>query len=424
MHRWQKNVKMTDITFGPFSFDASAARLMRGASEVKLRPQARRALRVLLRHPGRSIGYEQMMAEGWEGTHVSPHTVDVTLAEVKKSLGEYGQWIVRRPKEGYALEIPASEELVRKGWHFWNRRTREGFEQAIECFRDAVARCPSDFRAQHGLSVCYLTLATFGMRPPREMYPPFIEAHDRAVALGSLTPELRCDRAYARLIFERRVADAEADLLQTIDERPTLASAYVRAALAYASVGRLDEAREMVERGHQVDPLFPMLSVMGVAVRFWRRNYEEALTMAAASVALHPYLQVGRAFYAQALEFTGRLEEAHAQYQIGWMMSQDLPWMRALEGTCLAKMGRASEAREILAWLEALRASEYVDAYYMAVLQAALGDRPAAFGELDRALEENSAWLYQLDIDSKMDTFRGDRRFERIRAQAMREAAA
>jgi DNA-binding winged helix-turn-helix (wHTH) protein/Flp pilus assembly protein TadD len=415
---------MTDITFGPFSFDDSAARLMRDNGEIRLRPQARRALRVLLHHRGRSIGYEQMIAEGWEGTHVSPHTVDVTLGEVKKSLGEYGRWIVRRPKEGYTLEIPASEELVRKGWHFWNRRTREGFEHAIACFQEATAQCPSDFQAQHGLSVCYLTLATFGMRPPREMYPHFIHAHEQAVALGGMTPEFRCDRAYARLIFERRAGEAEADLRQAIEERPTLASAYVRSALVYASAGRLEDAQAIVERGHQVDPLFPMLSVMAVAVRFWRRDYEEALTMAAASVALHPYLQVGRAFYAQALEFTGRLEEARAQYQIAWLVSRDLPWMRALEATCLAKMRRVDEAREILESLEALRASEYVDAYYMAVLRGALGERRAAFAELDRALEENSAWLYQLDIDSKMDPFRSDPRFERIRARAISEEAA
>jgi tetratricopeptide (TPR) repeat protein len=363
-----------------------------------------------------------MIAEGWEGTHVSPHTVDVTLAEVKKSLGEYGGWIVRRPKEGYALEIPTSEDLVRKGWHYWNRRTREGFERGIDCFRDAIAQCPSDFQAHHGLSVCYLTLATFGMSPPRDMYPLFIEAHDRAVGLGGLTPELRCDRAYARLIFERRVREAEADLRQTIEEKPTLASAYVRSALAYASVGRLDDANGIVERGCEIDPLFPMLSVMAVAVRFWRRDFEAARAMAAAAVELHPYLQVGRAFYAQALEFSGRLEEAREQYQIGWLMSQDLPWMRALEGTCLGKMGRIDEGRAVCHWLEQLRSSEYVDAYYMAVLRNALGDRAGALDEIERAFEENSAWLYQIDIDSKMDAFRAEPRFERVRARVRSEA--
>ena len=47
------------------------------------------ALEVLLRNTGRPVSYEQMIAEAWKGTHVSKHTVDVTVGEVKKTLGEY-----------------------------------------------------------------------------------------------------------------------------------------------------------------------------------------------------------------------------------------------------------------------------------------------------------------------------------------------
>jgi len=43
---------MPDINFGPFCLDASATRLVRDGAEVKLRPQALEALRVLLRHQG------------------------------------------------------------------------------------------------------------------------------------------------------------------------------------------------------------------------------------------------------------------------------------------------------------------------------------------------------------------------------------
>ena len=88
-------------------------------------------LRVLLQHVGRPIGYDQMIAEAWHGTFVSRHTVDVTVGEVKKVLGEYGRWIVHRAKVGYSLEVPTSDELVRKGWHFASRRTKEGAERAM-----------------------------------------------------------------------------------------------------------------------------------------------------------------------------------------------------------------------------------------------------------------------------------------------------
>ena len=154
-----------------------------------------------------------MIAEAWQGTFVSRHTVDVTAGEVKKVLGEYGQWIVNRPKVGYSLDVPSSDELVRKGWHFFSRRTKQGAERAIECFLEASAQYPGDFKALEGLSTCYLMQAVFGIRQPLEAYAQFLEAHERAVAAGGLTPELRCNRAHGLNLFEHRPHEAEVELL-------------------------------------------------------------------------------------------------------------------------------------------------------------------------------------------------------------------
>ena len=96
---------MTAITFGPFSIDTSAMRLLREGVEVKLRPQAFRALAVLARHVGDCVAYERMIAEAWDGIVVSRHTVDVTVGEVRRTLQEYGTWIVHRSKAGFCLEI-------------------------------------------------------------------------------------------------------------------------------------------------------------------------------------------------------------------------------------------------------------------------------------------------------------------------------
>lgn len=405
----------SDLTFGPFTLDVGAARLLSNGTEVKLRPRAFHVLRVLLLHHGRSIGYEQLMREAWEGTFVSRHTVDVTVREVKKTLGPFGNWIVHRPKVGYSLELPSSDEQIRRGWHFWNRRTREGFERAIESFEQASRECSADFRAFEGLSVSYLALATFGMRPPREMYRGFLDAHNRAVALGGLTPELRCNRAHGLHLFERRFDEAEAEFRRTLEEKPTLASTYVRFAMLRTTLKRYDEALELIARGYRADPLLPMLPVMENAVRFFRREYDLAIEVGAKIVELHPYLQVGRAIYARALEYSGRPLEALEQYRRGSMMSPDLPWMRALEGACLANMGRTDEAMVILDALEQLRCTEYVDAFFMAVLRMALGQREPAFTEIQRACAENSAWLYTLGADPKMDYFAGDSRFVRLR---------
>ena len=95
---------MTEIAFGPFTIDLANARITRDGVEVRLRPQAFAALRVLLRHNGRAVGHDQMIGSV-DGTHVSRHTVDVTVGEVK-SLGEYGRWITHRPKASIAWSCP------------------------------------------------------------------------------------------------------------------------------------------------------------------------------------------------------------------------------------------------------------------------------------------------------------------------------
>jgi tetratricopeptide (TPR) repeat protein len=260
-------------------------------------------------------------------------------------------------------------------------------------------------------------LATFGMRAPRDVYSQFLEAHERAVEVGGLRPELRCNKAHGLHMFERRYDAAEAEFQAALREKPSYATALVRSALLYSTLGRLDEAMAVLDRAYQVEPLLPTLPATVVNVRIWRREFDEAVDVGRNAVELHPYLQISRVNYALALECSGDFDEALEQYQLGSVMSPNLPWMRALEATCLAKMGRGDDARRVLRELESLRTSEYVDAYHMAVLRDALGERDDAIVELKRACDENSAFLYAIDIDPKVDRLRSDARFARVRKQ-------
>jgi DNA-binding winged helix-turn-helix (wHTH) protein/Flp pilus assembly protein TadD len=395
-----------ELTFGPFRLDIPGSRLLRDGVDLRLRPRAVHALRVLLLNRGRFVSHDQLIAEAWEGTFVSYHTVDVTIAEIKRCLADHGHWIVRRPKVGYCFEVPGADELIRKGWHHWNFRTREGGERAIACFEEAAEQSPHDFRAFEGLSASYLMLATFGMKPPREMYPAFLTAHDRAVELGGLRPELRCNRAYGLHVLEGEVEQAEREFLLALEEKPTFAPTHVRLAMLYGARGRFDEALGMIEQGYQADPLLPTLAAIEVLVRVWRRDVDNAIAVGRKTIELHPYLQVARCSYADALSMAGRGSEALEQYRRASAMSPDLPWVRTLEGATLARLGRGDAARDVLRDLERLRRREYVDACHMAILHLALGNLAAARAELARAREENSCSLYAFDVDSRLDPLR------------------
>jgi tetratricopeptide (TPR) repeat protein len=257
-------------------------------------------------------------------------------------------------------------------------------------------------------------LGCAGMRTPRQMYSAFLGAHRRAVALAGLTPELRSDRGYGLHMFERRMVEAEPELLRAHREQPSLAPTCVRLVMLYTALGRFDDALRMLEQGYRADSLFPMLPATEISVRFCRRDFAGAVACGAKAVELHPYVQLARVFYAQALEYAGHLDEALAQYRNACVICPDLPWLRTLEGACLAKIGRHQEGLAVLHDLEKIRETEYVDAYYMAILQDALGSRERALTELTRAYQEGSTALPILDVDPKMDRLRADPRLRTV----------
>jgi len=171
----------------------------------------------------------------------------------------------------------------------------------------------------------------------------------------------------------------------------------------------------VVDDGYAADPLWPVLPATETLVRFCRREYDCAVACGKKAQQLHPYVQLARVFYAQALEYSGNWGEALAQYRHACVICPDLPWLRALEGVCLARSRRTAEASGVLAELDQRRMSEYVDAYYMALLRDAVGRRDEAFLALERACAEGSTVLSILDIDPIMDSLRTDPRFPRIR---------
>ena len=135
------------IRFGPFVLDRANARLWQEGAAVELRPRAYHLLEILTANRGQYVSYEQLMREAWEGVSVSRHTVAVTVGELKKALGEHGEWIRCRAKLGYCLGVPQSDELIRVGWHMLSLFTRESLEKAVACFEEASQLDGGDSRS-------------------------------------------------------------------------------------------------------------------------------------------------------------------------------------------------------------------------------------------------------------------------------------
>jgi DNA-binding winged helix-turn-helix (wHTH) protein len=257
-----RNLPAPRSLFGPFSVDVSTRSILRDGVDLRLRPQAFDALRVLLQKTGMFVSYEELIREAWGGNVVSRHTVATTIGAIRKALNEYGSWIAYRPKLGYRLQVPEAEDLVRTGWHFWQRRTREGVERALACFEQAARQNPSSPEPLDGITSCYLTLATFGMRPPEEVYELFREAQTRAVGLRGWTAKLRSERGRLLHTLERRFDEAESEFRLAQEERPTPVGVFINLAMLHASGKRFDDALAALALAHQLNPLHPTLGTL------------------------------------------------------------------------------------------------------------------------------------------------------------------
>ena len=403
------------IALGPFTVNMATARLRRDGVDIELRPQAFRALKVLIQNSGRLVDLDQMLREAWDGVQVSRHTVAVTIGEVKNALKECGDWITCRPKLGYCLEIPESEYLIRTGRHFRAQFTPSGFANALNCFQQAAQRDSADFRAVEAIASLHLLRAAFLMGSPLASHRAFLDALNKAVALRGWTAELRIDRAYGLMVFEGKAEEAETELLAIRRESPPSADSCARLAMVTAIRGRLDEALAFNMQAQAADELLPPMAFVGTILRLLRREFDLAAAYGKKALDLHPASSFGRIHYAEALEHLGQRREAAKQYRLAQVINPEVPWIRAQGARFLAKIGRTAEAQEVLEDLQSVRATEYVDGYHLALLLDALGKREAAFAELERAYEEKSFMVLLIDLDPKADSIRKSARFARLR---------
>ena len=72
-------------------------------------------------------------------------------------------------------------DLYLKGRYFWNKRTGEGFRQAVDYFQQAIDKDPNFARAYAGLADTFALMSTWYKGPQNELMPKARAAALRAV---------------------------------------------------------------------------------------------------------------------------------------------------------------------------------------------------------------------------------------------------
>ncbi|MEE8446349.1 MAG: tetratricopeptide repeat protein [Gemmatimonadota bacterium] len=321
-------------------------------------------------------------------------------------LGEIQPTLVR----GHTEDLNAYT-LYLKGRYLWNTRTAGGLRESVSLFEQAIAADEEYAQAHAGLADAYSLLGWYRHISAEEAYSRIKLSAERALELEDSVPEACTSYAYAKFLYEWDFTGAEMEFRRAIDLNPDYPTVHHWYGEFLMAMDRREEAHEELERAHLLDPLSLTITVgLGWAEYFLGR-YERAIERYESVLGMDPGFAIVPWFLGPAYVQSRRFDDAIDLYE-EWVARLDRhPGMVACLAQAHALAGRTDEARSVYEELEAQAERAPIFPDYHALVHTALGDADAAFGWLEKALEERCWVLVFLGVDPAYESLRTDPRF-------------
>jgi DNA-binding winged helix-turn-helix (wHTH) protein/Tfp pilus assembly protein PilF len=147
-----------------------------------------------------------------------------------------------------------AEQFYLKGRFYWEKRTPDGLNKAVDYFTQAIIHDANYAPAYVGLADCYNLLREYAGMPASDAYPRALAAARRAVELDDLSSEAHASLAFALFYGTWDAAGAEREFRRALELNPNNAVAHHWYATYLATVGRHLDAVTEIERAQTLDP--------------------------------------------------------------------------------------------------------------------------------------------------------------------------
>jgi serine/threonine protein kinase/tetratricopeptide (TPR) repeat protein len=396
-----------------FSFEGTGI----AASEVGKKLNVANVLGGSLRREGNRVRITAELVNTRNGFHLWTETYDRELAGVFALQDEITRAIVDALKIKLAASLPVREQtntevydLYLQGLYFSNKSSEEDLRRALTFFRRAVEKDPTFARAWTGIAKVWYFLADAYVRP-LEAYPASREAALKALALDDKDAEAHCYLSEAKRVLDWDLAGADDELKRALQLDPNSAPAHLFSGLHPLFRGGLKDGLQLILEAEKLDPVSPITSYVATAAYLANDRVDDAVVEGQRTLQLDPNYFYLDSVLAAAYREKGNFPEAIALYT------------KAEEATHLpssglaityTRMGRETEARNILAQLLQARERRYVSAPLIAAVLTTLGDKEEAFRWLDRAYEEHSGVLQWVAFLPEFRALHSDGRFPHL----------
>jgi TolB-like protein/DNA-binding winged helix-turn-helix (wHTH) protein/Tfp pilus assembly protein PilF len=331
---------------------------------------------------------------------------------IQVTLGERKPGEVRPPPIPHAPKSYAAYDLYLQGRYYWNKRTTQGLQQAVECFEQAIAKDPDYARAYAGLADSLALMSSYDVAPPSELMPKARAAALKALELDEKLAEAHASLALIAQNYDWDWQSAEKEYRRAIELDPNYATGHHWYAEHLAFRGRFDEAFAEIERARQLDPLSLIIQVDNGAILFFSRQYDRAIEQFQAVLKVEPTFPRARMMdfaYAQQ----GRYTEALADIEI-WRRVDNTYWILTEEGYVYGRAGQPAQARRALEKLELLNRGGKMDPFAFVPPYVGLGDKDQAFAWIEKSIANHSPGPIALKVDPIYDPLRSDPRFQSV----------
>ena len=301
--------------------------------------------------------------------------------------------------------------LYLKGRYHWNKRSADGFQKAVEYFRQALDKDPAYSLAYAGLADAYAYLPFFHVVPPREAMPKAKTAAAKAVEIDDHLAEPHVSLGYVSFTYDGDWSAAGKHFEQALALNPAYTGAHTFYAFYLSSLGRSEEALAVAKRAVDRDPASPAVSHSLAVQLYLARQFDQAIEQAHNTLEMDARFAISYQVLGEVYLSKGMYREALLALEQFSALSRSSATSRALLAYSHARLGEHSAALRIIEELTAASKHSLVPALLFALIYAALDDQDQAFSWLEKAYEERFYRLAYLKVEALWDPLRSDSRF-------------
>jgi TolB-like protein/Flp pilus assembly protein TadD len=306
-------------------------------------------------------------------------------------------------------------QLYLKARYHYAKRTKGDFNKAIEYFEQAIELDPSFALAFAMLSDLYTSMPAYPYMSPKDALPKATLAARRALEVDPSLPEAHSAMGYSLCFSDRNFPEAERHFKRALELDPRSSLTHLRYGIYFKVIGRVDAAVKETQKAVELEPLNLVNSANLTWTYMDAGQLKEAIANGQKLNDLEPGFGLGGYQLGLAYSANGMHADAIALAESTLQHDPQNQKMLQVAGYAYARSGKAEDARSVIARLKEMRKTQYVISYFIATIFASLGDRDAAFAELEKAADEQD-WRMTAHIkrDFMLEPLRGNPTYKNL----------